>query len=313
MTVIDDATVVRYLEAMPSAAAFDLAGYWATWRREIDLALDAITPVQHPAMLWESMRYSLEAGGKRLRPLLTIATLEALGADPRPALPAACALELVHTQSLIHDDLPAMDDDDLRRGKPTNHKVYGEAQAILAGDAMLAWAFYTLAGPLAPYYPAERCLEAVRELAEATVVGMVSGQVVDIASEGRPVDEATLAYIHSHKTGALIRSAVRLGAILAGASPAQRHALDAYADAIGLAFQIADDILDCTQTAEQLGKTPGKDVAADKATYVKLFGMTTARDRLETSVREAEAALDGLGERADALGAIARYVAAQAD
>jgi geranylgeranyl diphosphate synthase type II len=205
-----------------------------------------------------------------------------------------------------------MDDDDLRRGKPTNHKVYGEAQAILAGDAMLAWAFYTLAGPLAPRFPADRCLAAVRELAEATVVGMVSGQVVDISSEGQEVDESTLAFIHSHKTGALIRSAVRVGAILAGASDEQRRALDTYADSVGLAFQIADDILDCTQTAEQLGKTPGKDLAADKATYVKLYGLAAARERLETSVREAEAALETLGGGAEPLRAIARYVADQA-
>ena len=296
-----------------SGAAFDLAAYWERWRLAIEDALDALAPMRRPETLWSSMRYSLQAGGKRLRPVLTIATMDALGADPRPALPAACALELVHTQSLIHDDLPAMDDDDLRRGKPTNHKVYGEAQAILAGDAMLAWAFAALAGPLAAHYPAERCLAAVYELAEATVVGMVSGQVVDIESEGRPVDEATLAYIHTHKTGALIRAAVRVGAILAGADEARRQALDAYADALGLAFQIADDILDCTRTAEELGKTPGKDEAADKATYVKLFGLPAARQRLDAAVAAAEAAIAPLGEAATPLAAIARYVAAQVD
>jgi geranylgeranyl diphosphate synthase type II len=294
-------------------AAFDLAAYWEAWRLEIEKSLDALAALRHPETLWASMRYSLQAGGKRLRPVLTVATMEALGADPRPALPAACALELIHTQSLIHDDLPAMDNDDLRRGKPTNHKVFGEAQAILAGDAMLAWAFATLAGPLATQYPPDRCLAAVGELAEATVLGMVSGQVVDVASEGQDVDEATLAYIHTHKTGALIRAAVRVGAILAGADAEKATALDAYADAIGLAFQIADDILDCTSTAEELGKTPGKDVAADKATYVKLFGMEAARGRLADAVAEAVEALAGLGDRADALRAIARYVAAQVD
>ena len=296
-----------------SGAAFDLAAFWERWRLAIEEALDGLAPMRHPETLWSSMRYSLQAGGKRLRPVLTIATMEALGADPRPALPAACALELVHTQSLIHDDLPAMDDDDLRRGKPTNHKVYGEAQAILAGDAMLAWAFATLAGPLAAHYPADRCLGAVRELAEATVLGMVSGQVVDVASEGQPVDEATLTYIHTHKTGALIRAAVRVGAILAGADEARARALDAYADAVGLAFQIADDILDCTRTAEELGKTPGKDEAADKATYVKLFGLPAARERLGIAVAAAESALAGFGEPAEPLRAIARYVAAQVD
>ncbi len=296
-----------------SGAAFDLAAYWDDWRLVVDAALDALAPMRHPETLWSSMRYSLQAGGKRLRPVLTIATMDALGVDPRPALPAACALELVHTQSLIHDDLPAMDDDDLRRGKPTNHKVFGEAQAILAGDAMLAWAFATLAGPLAASYPADRCLAAVRELAEATVLGMVSGQVVDVASEGQVVDEATLTFIHTHKTGALIRASVRVGAILAGADAASAKSLDAYADALGLAFQIADDILDCTRTAEQLGKTPGKDEAADKATYVKLFGLSAARERLVAAVADAEAALTAFGERGEALRAIARYVAAQVD
>lgn len=296
---------------MESQAAFDISTYWDAWRTAIEAELDRLTVLRQPEVLWQSMRYSLQAGGKRIRPLLTVATLDALGHNPFPALPAACALELIHTQSLIHDDLPAMDDDDLRRGKPTNHKVFGEAQAILAGDAMLAWAFAVAAGPLAQAYPAERCLAVVRELAEATVIGMVSGQAVDIASEGQVITADTLAYIHTHKTGALIRASVRIGALLAGAAAPECAALDRYANALGLAFQIADDILDGTRTAEELGKTPGKDEAADKATYVKLYGLEAARERLFKAGDEAQAALSNFASSADALRAIARYVIAQ--
>jgi geranylgeranyl diphosphate synthase type II len=295
---------------MSSAATFDLSAYWQAWREAIDDELDRLTPVRYPDPLWESMRYSLQAGGKRIRPLLVVATLEALGQDARPALPAACAMELIHTQSLIHDDLPAMDDDDLRRGKPTNHKVYGEAQAILAGDAMLAFAFYVLAGPLASRYPSGACLAAARELASATT-DMVSGQVVDMASEGRPVTPETLTFIHRNKTGALIRAAVRLGAILGVASPEQRAALDRYADHVGLAFQIADDILDVTKTAEELGKTPGKDVAAGKATYVALYGEEAARGQLASEIAGAVGAIAGFGPEAEPLRAIAGFVAAE--
>ena len=297
---------------MPSWAPFDLSAYWQAWRQAIDSELDRLTPVQYPETLWESMRYSLQAGGKRIRPLLTLAVLEMLGQDAKPALPAACAVELIHTQSLIHDDLPAMDNDDLRRGKPTNHKVFGEAQAILAGDAMLAFAFTLLADELADRYPAKRCLAAVKELSSATVMGMVAGQVVDIASEHQQVSRETLTYIHRHKTGALIRASVRLGAILGEATPAEAEALDVYAEAIGLAFQIADDILDVTRTAEQLGKTPGKDVTAGKATYVSLYGLEAARAQLAETVETAVKALAPWGERAEALTAIARYVADQA-
>ncbi|MNS15914.1 Farnesyl diphosphate synthase [compost metagenome] len=295
---------------MSSAATFDLSAYWQAWREAIDDELDRLTPVRYPDPLWESMRYSLQAGGKRIRPLLVVATLEAMGQDARPALPAACAMELIHTQSLIHDDLPAMDDDDLRRGKPTNHKVYGEAQAILAGDAMLAYAFYVLAGPLASRYPSGACLAAARELASATT-DMVSGQVVDMASEGQPVTPDTLTYIHRNKTGALIRAAVRLGAILGVASPEQRAALDRYADHVGLAFQIADDILDVTKTAEELGKTPGKDVAAGKATYVALYGEEAARGQLASEIAGAIGAIAGFGPEAEPLRAIAGFVAAE--
>lgn len=295
----------------PPAATFDLSAYWQTWRVAVDAELDRLAKQREPRTLWESMRYSLQAGGKRVRPLLTLAVLEALGQDPHAALPAACAVELVHTQSLIHDDLPAMDDDDLRRGKPTNHKVFGEANAILAGDAMLALAFVALAAELTGRYDAARCLAAVRELGEATVFGMVSGQVVDLESEGREVSADTLEYIHRHKTGALIRAAVNVGAILGGASEARCQELDGYASALGLAFQIADDILDVTKSAEELGKTPGKDLVAGKATYVTVYGLATAREKLAAAEAQAEAALSGWGPPAEPLRAIARYVAAQ--
>lgn len=296
---------------MCPAVSFDLTAYWQAWREAIEGELDRLTPVRYPEPLWESMRYSLQAGGKRVRPLLTLATLEALGKDALPALPAACAVEMVHTQSLIHDDLPAMDNDDLRRGKPTNHKVFGEAQAILSGDAMLAFAFAILAGPLARAYPPAVCLAVTSELAEATVFGMVSGQVVDMASEGQPVTATVLNYIHKNKTGALIRTAVRIGALLGAADEARACSLDAYADAVGLAFQIADDILDVTCSAVELGKTPGKDVAAGKATYVGVFGLAAAREKLAEAVAEAHAALADWGPAALPLHAIADYVADQ--
>jgi geranylgeranyl diphosphate synthase type II len=295
----------------PPAATFDLSAYWQTWRVAVDDQLDRVAFSREPDTLWKSMRYSLQAGGKRVRPLLTLAAVEALGGDPRQALMAACAVELIHTQSLIHDDLPAMDDDSLRRGKPTNHKVFGEANAILAGDAMLALAFVTLSADLAEHYDAARCLAVVRELGEATVYGMVSGQVVDIESEGREVGPATLEYIHRHKTGALIRASVRIGAILAGADKQAFSELDHYADALGLAFQIADDILDGTKTASELGKTPGKDASAGKATYVSLYGLETANAKLLEAEARALAPLDGWGERAEPLRALARYVAGQ--
>jgi geranylgeranyl diphosphate synthase type II len=293
------------------APAFNLDSYWEGWRDQLDRALDRLTPIGAPPVLWEAMRYSLLAGGKRIRPLLTLATLEALGQDASPALAAACALELIHTQSLVHDDLPAMDDDALRRGKPTNHVVYGEGNAILAGDALLAWAFAVLAGADSKAYAATARLAAIEELATATV-GMIGGQVVDLASEGQAVTPETLAFIHRHKTGCLIRAAVRIGALLAEATPAQVADLDRFGEAVGLAFQIADDILDCTRSAAELGKTPGKDAAAGKATYVAQYGLAAARQRLEAEVEAALDALAAWGPAAEPLRALARHVAAQA-
>ncbi|MEB3198019.1 MAG: farnesyl diphosphate synthase [Candidatus Sericytochromatia bacterium] len=295
---------------MPSAATFDLPTYWQGWKEAVDAELARLVATGEPARLWESMRYSLQAGGKRIRPLLCLATVEALGGQAHEVLTAACAVELIHTQSLIHDDLPAMDNDDLRRGLPTNHRVFGEAQAILAGDALLAWAFTALTAPTAGRDDPRSRLAALDELARATVA-MIAGQVVDIESEGKAVGPETLSFIHRHKTGALIRAAVRIGALLGAADERQAQALDAYADALGLAFQIADDILDSTRTAEELGKTPGKDAAAGKATYVTVFGLDEARRRLDQTTEECLATLGGWGSEANPLRAIARYVGAQ--
>ena len=258
------------------------------------------------------MRYSVEAGGKRLRPLLVVLTLEALGRDPSPALPAACAVELVHTFSLIHDDLPALDDDDLRRGRPTNHKVFGEATAILAGDALHALAFRVLSRDLLATYSAAQCLEAVDCLSDAAVNGLASGQVADVHAGGSTATAADLLFIHERKTAALFRCAVRLGAILGQATLPQARDLDEFASAVGLAFQIADDVLDVTRSARDLGKSPGKDERDDKATYVKLYGLAGARQRLADAGARAKAALASWGPRAASLVAIADYVVAQA-
>jgi geranylgeranyl diphosphate synthase type II len=226
------------------------------------------------------MRYSTLAGGKRLRPILAIATAEACGLDRNAEdkiLPAACALEMIHTYSLIHDDLPAMDNDELRRGRPTCHIVFGEAMAILAGDALLTQAFRTLADDL--HASAETRVRVISEVAQAagTARALIGGQVLDIQNEGRTVDGAQLAEIHRAKTGALIRCAVRIGAILGGASKTELQSFNEYGEKAGLAFQIADDVLDATATSEQLGKTAGKDAASHKATYVTIHGLDAAR------------------------------------
>jgi len=257
------------------------------------------------------MRYSVEAGGKRLRPLLVIATLEALGRDPVPALPAACAIELVHTFSLIHDDLPALDDDELRRGRPTNHVVFGEATAILAGDALHALAFRVLSRDLLGAYPAPLCLEAVECLSDAAVDGLARGQVADLQAAGRATSHDALLSIHDRKTGALFRCAVRLGAILGEASAQEEGDLDAFASSLGLAFQIADDILDGTRSRQELGKSPGKDERDGKATYVRLYGLAGARERLDEACQRATVALASWGAPAANLRAFPAYVLEQ--
>jgi geranylgeranyl diphosphate synthase type II len=263
---------------------------------------------ERPESLREAMRYSLLAGGKRLRPILCLAAFELAGGQGDAAMPTAVALEMIHTMSLIHDDLPAMDNDDLRRGRPTNHKVYGEAKAILAGDALLTRAFEMVA-VRSPGVPAERLLQVVAELSQASgAPGLVGGQVVDLESEGQPVDLDTLEYIHLHKTGALLRACVISGALVAGAPDELQAALHTYARGIGLAFQIIDDILDVTTCSSVLGKTAGKDLTADKSTYPKLLGLEESRRRADALVAEAKAALQPWPGRAAPLLALADYI-----
>lgn len=247
------------------------------------------------------MEYSLFAGGKRLRPALALGAAELVCGDDTSALPAACALEMIHTYSLIHDDLPSMDNDDLRRGKPTSHKVYGEAIAILAGDALLTLAFEA----------ASDCADAVvmREIAKAAgAEGMVGGQVIDLESENLKLGVPELRNLHAKKTGALIRASVRVGAMTAGASAAQTEALTRYGEAIGLAFQIADDILDVVGDQEAIGKPVGSDASNNKSTYPAAVGLDGARKLAADAVADAVAALEVFGPEADTFRALARYI-----
>ena len=281
------------------------------YRRAAEAALDASLPPETawPATLHRAIRYSVFAGGKRLRPLLVLASAEAVGGVADDALPLACAVEMVHTFSLIHDDLPAMDDDDLRRGKPTCHKVFGEAVAILAGDALLSRAFEVLLSlPVAANAESSRRRLAAAALLAAAVgtTGLVGGQVEDLESEGVVVDAAALERIHRAKTGALLRTCVRGGALLGGAGSEQLAALDGYAAAVGLAFQVVDDILDATEDAARLGKTAGKDHAARKATYVSVHGLEAARRMADALLAEALAALAPIAARAQTLATLAR-------
>ena len=279
----------------------------------VDAALERALPAPDawPATLHRATRYSLFAGGKRIRPLLALAAGDALGGAREEVLPFACAVELVHTYSLIHDDLPAMDDDDLRRGKPTSHKVFGEAVAILAGDALLTRAFHLLA-ELPDEWDAARArrrLRAMALLGEACgTTGLLGGQVEDLESEGKAVTPAALERLHRAKTGALLGVCVRGGAILGGAGDDELEMLGRYADAIGLAFQVVDDVLDATEGAEQLGKTAGKDQAAHKATYVSVHGLERARELARGLLDEALEALAPLGPQGELLRGLARLV-----
>lgn len=263
-----------------------------------------------PPLLREAAAYSLCAGGKRIRPILALASLESVGGKTESALPLVCSLEFIHTYSLIHDDLPAMDNDDFRRGQPTNHKKFGEGVAILAGDALLTAAFFLLADPLwNDSFRAETRLAALHELSTgAGGEGMVGGQLMDIVSEGTSADSETLRYIHSHKTGALIRSSVRLGAILGEANPPRLSALTQFGEKVGLAFQIADDILDVVGTQREMGKSTQRDHENHKNTYPALFGLDQSRRWAETLVREAIDALGEFDQRADPLRGIARFI-----
>jgi geranylgeranyl diphosphate synthase type II len=291
---------------------FDLKGYLSDLQQRVEAALDGALPVVYPETIYESMRYSLMAGGKRLRPILCLATCELMGGSEPMAMATACALEMIHTMSLIHDDLPAMDNDDYRRGKLTNHKVYGDDVAILAGDALLAYAFEHVARQTVGVSP-ERILRVVADLGRSVgAEGLVGGQVVDLASEGNPdITLETLTYIHTHKTGALLEVSVTAGAILAGADEAAIATLSDYAKCIGLAFQIVDDVLDITATSEELGKSAGKDLQAQKATYPSLWGIEESRRQAQQLVDQAKAAVACFGEGAQPLLALADYIVAR--
>ncbi len=290
-------------------AKFDLVAYLTERQPRVEAALDAAIPPAYPDTIYAAMRYSLLAGGKRLRPILCLASCEAIGGSIDLAMPTACALEMIHTMSLIHDDLPAMDNDDYRRGKLTNHKVYGEDIAILAGDGLLAYAFEHVANQTQGVSP-DRIVKTIAHLARAVGAnGLVGGQVVDLESEGKTdITVETLTYIHQHKTGALLESSVVCGALLAGATAADLEKLTRFARNIGLAFQIVDDILDLTATQAELGKTPGKDLAAQKATYPKLWGLEESKRQADRLVSEAKIILTEFGDRAIPLQALADFI-----
>lgn len=277
----------------------------------IDQAIPEFLPEKdaYPQSIHESMHYSLFAGGKRLRPSLLIASAEAVGGNRNRVLPFAVAVEFLHTYTLIHDDLPALDNDSLRRGKPTNHKVYGEAIAILAGDALLTQAFVLMTDPLLmEVIPHKNILRASHEIAKAmSSTGVIGGQVVDLESEGQQVDASTLEYIHIYKTGFFFKACVRIGAILSGASSSQLGTLSRYGAHIGLAFQIIDDILDITGEQQQLGKDVGSDIDKSKATYPALFGLEESKKKAESLIDEALGCLENFDERADPLREIARF------
>ena len=289
---------------------FNLETYLERKRLDVEAALDQYLPpiTARPETLHDSLRYSVLAPGKRLRPILVLASAEAVGGEARDVMPTACALECIHAFSLIHDDLPCMDNDDYRRGRLTNHKVYGEAMALLAGDALLALAFQMIAdnGKLVS---AERIIPVLHLVAEASGTwGMVGGQVVDMQSQGQEVTPDTLRYIHGHKTGALLTASVLSGAMLAGGDAQQLENLRSYGGHIGLAFQIADDILDVTGDESKIGKPVGSDEERDKATYPRLYGLDESKRRAHEEVEAALTTLEDFSADAAPLRAIARYI-----
>jgi len=286
--------------------------YLAQKKSVVDKTLDKLVPSAKifPTSVHEAMRYSLFAGGKRVRPILAIAAAEALGARTSGLLPLAGSLELIHTYSLIHDDLPAMDDDDFRRGRPTCHKVYGEAIAILAGDGLLNLAFEVLSDPRrTKAVPANRLIAIINVISAASgVFGMVGGQVVDMESEGKEIDFPTLEYIHTHKTGALIRASVRVGAIYAKAREKRLKALTRYGELAGLAFQIVDDILDITGKQEEMGKDVGSDLKKGKRTFPSFYGLEESRLRANEIADKAIHSLRDFDHKADPLRELAKYI-----
>ena len=299
-----------------SDSAESLQASWSAWKTQVDAALAKCLSEESglggecPQRLREAMSYSLLAGGKRLRPVLVLMACEACGGDSEAALPAACALEMIHTYSLIHDDLPAMDDDDYRRGRLTNHKVFGDALAILAGDALLTLAFEVVARDVRPAAVAAACCADLAFAAGAC--GMVGGQVADVESENRSGHGADslehLQSIHRRKTGRLIRSALTMGGRIALADVATLGTLDHYGTCIGLAFQIADDVLDVTGTQDKLGKGVGKDAGHGKLTYPGLIGLERSRQMARDLIDEACLAIAPWGERGRRLEALAHFV-----
>jgi len=290
---------------------FDLKNYLSRRKQLVEAALEKVFPVPTGLQkkVIEAARYSLGAGGKRLRPILCLAAAEVVGGDIETALPAACALEMIHTYSLIHDDLPAMDNDDFRRGVPTNHKVFGEAIAVLAGDALLTEAFECFALGAGVGVSPERVLEVIRIAVKAAGYrGMIGGQVIDLECENRKVDLATVEYMHVHKTGALLSASLEIGAILGGGDEARIKSLKTYGHHIGLAFQITDDLLDIEGDAELMGKSPGSDAAKNKMTYPALIGIAQSKDASREHVERSLEALAGFDAKAEPLRAIARYL-----
>jgi geranylgeranyl diphosphate synthase type II len=288
---------------------FDLQQFLATRTDAVNRALDKFLPSEKikPATIHKAMRYSLFAGGKRMRPALLLAAAEACGGSDAVTMPLACAVECIHTYSLIHDDLPAMDNDDFRRGKPTNHKVFGEGVAVLAGDALLTQAFEIAAQcNRFPRYPHD---QIILEIAKASgSLQLIAGQVADLEGEGKKLSVDELKFIHERKTSALLCCSVRLGGMSANCSPAQLKALTDFGYNVGLAFQVIDDILDVTQTSEQLGKTAGKDVAVQKATYPSIVGLEKSRQIAWQLTDKAFAALKIFKGKAVALEALAEYL-----
>ncbi|MFC4769160.1 polyprenyl synthetase family protein [Effusibacillus consociatus] len=290
--------------------SFLIDEYLKNRAKEVEEALDRLTAsaLDTPHPIGEAMRYSLFAGGKRIRPILTLAAVETMGGDYKEALPVACAIEMIHTYSLIHDDLPAMDNDDFRRGKPTNHKVFGEAMAILAGDALLTYAFEVLSSVEMPGREKEQ-LALIRELSKASgFQGMIGGQAADMEAEGKNGDEATLLYIHRHKTGDLLTASVRMGAIFAGASDQELGKFTVYAENLGLAFQIQDDILDVIGDQSKIGKAVGADAALRKMTFPGIYGLEASQKKLHELTQKALTSLNEISQDTTVLQAIADYL-----
>lgn len=301
--------VTNHRQLVPEKSPFDLHTYMSERQNLVEAALNQAMPLIYPERIFESMRYSLLAGGKRIRPILCLATCELAGGTMEMAMPTACGVEMVHTMSLIHDDLPSMDNDDYRRGQLTNHKVFGEDIAILAGDGLLAFAFEHIALQTKNVAP-EFILKVMAELGRAAgAKGLVGGQVVDLECEGQVnVSLETLNFIHNHKTAALLEVSVTSGAMLVGAPPDDIKRLSNYAQNIGLAFQIVDDILDITSTREQLGKSVGKDIQSCKATYPSIWGLEESQRRAQQLIIDAKAELEPFGENALPLMALADFI-----